>query len=387
MGKRKIKNIAILLTTEPTVGGAHQYLTVIAEALRRYNGRLFNIYGICGNHYWTSWCRKNNISYRKMKIGAATTEQVRFYVRHTYLSMIIGLFFTELGNFIVEKRIKLIICGTQGTGIPKYPCKIVQPVHDLMHRYENRFLEIRSSYDGREADFECVARVSDVVLVDSELGKKQFIECYYKPYKHNPKIEVLPFVVPDHIEKMQEEKIDVPSKYIFYPAQFWMHKNHISLLKAVNQLKEKLPDIRLVLVGSEKNALVSVKKYISEHNLEEHVMILGFVNNRQMTYLYRHATAMFMPTYFGPTNIPPLEAMTLGCPVAVSNKYAMCEQVGKAGLLFSPDNINEIAECMYRIWTDEKLRQNMIIEGYRKVRQWNKEKFIKKFIKIIMNEL
>ena len=67
-----------------------------------------------------------------------------------------------------------------------------------------------------------------------------------------------------------------------------------------------------------------------------------------------------MPSYFGPTNIPPLEAMALGCPVAVSNKYAMPEQVGDAGLLFDPDSPEEIAKCIKAMWLDDKLRQKMI---------------------------
>lgn len=44
-----------------------------------------------------------------------------------------------------------------------------------------------------------------------------------------------------------------------------------------------------------------------------------------LSFLYQKAWAMIMPSYFVPTNIPPLEAMALGCPVAVLNRYAMPE--------------------------------------------------------------
>lgn len=102
-----------------------------------------------------------------------------------------------------------------------------------------------------------------------------------------------------------------------------------------------------------------------------------------MTYLYRHAVGLVMPSYFGPTNIPPLEAMALGCPVAVSDKYAMPEQVGRAGLLFDPDSPEEIAGCIQKMWTDDELRKRMTEEGYRRIRQWTQEDFKNRLFKVM----
>ena len=117
--------------------------------------------------------------------------------------------------------------------------------------------------------------------------------------------------------------------------------------------------------------------------MEKSVTILEFVNDEEITYLYKHAVGMVMPSYFGPTNIPPLEAMALGCPVAVSNKYAMPEQVGKAGLLFDPDSPDEIAMCINRLWTNKKLRESMKNLGYEKSESWTKKHFGIKLYKII----
>jgi glycosyltransferase involved in cell wall biosynthesis len=113
------------------------------------------------------------------------------------------------------------------------------------------------------------------------------------------------------------------------------------------------------------------------------VTILGYVSNGNIAYLYKHAVGMVMPSYFGPTNIPPLEAMLLGCPVAVSDKYAMPEQVGNAGLLFNPDSPEEIASCIEKLWMDENLRERLKKLGYKRVKQWNKEKFNKRLLKVV----
>ena len=131
----------------------------------------------------------------------------------------------------------------------------------------------------------------------------------------------------------------------------------------------------MILVGSEKNCRKEIERYISENKLEKNITILGFVSNENITYLYKHAVAMIMPSYFGPTNIPPLEAMSLGCPVAVSNKYAMPEQVGNAGLFFDPDSPKEIASCIEKLWLDQNLRERLKKLGYKRISLWNKNKF------------
>ena len=114
---------------------------------------------------------------------------------------------------------------------------------------------------------------------------------------------------------------------------------------------------------------------------------MGFVSDEQVMYLYQNAVALVMPTYFGPTNIPPLEAMALGCPVIASNKYAMPEQIGDAGLLFDPDSPEELATCVERVWNNEELRQNMIAKGYEQSKKWTGEKFKKRFLNIMLDEL
>lgn len=142
-----------------------------------------------------------------------------------------------------------------------------------------------------------------------------------------------------------------------------------------------------MLVGSERNYLQHINEIIQEKVLQDNVSILGFVSDEQMIYLYKHAVALVMPSYFGPTNIPPLEAMALGCPVIVSDKYAMREQVGEAGLLCNPDSPESIAECIDQVWNDLELRQAMIQKGYEQTGRWSGKDFKKRFAQIVLREL
>lgn len=159
------------------------------------------------------------------------------------------------------------------------------------------------------------------------------------------------------------------------------------MILALNLLKERLNDIHLILVGAERNSKKKVERLIRDNGLEKYVTIRGFVSEGQIIYLYRHAVALVMPTCIGPTNIPPLEAMALGCPVIVSDKYAMPKQVGEAGLLCNPNSVESIASCIEKVWKDENLRKSMIKKGYEQIQKWTENDFKRRFIEIVLDEL
>lgn len=375
-----MKKIAVILETEPHYGGGHQYAVLIAECLLKNGG----FTAICGTRFWMNWCKRNNIPYIKKKWLDYSESDMKLWMKFPVISKLFYWWFSEIGNFLRKEKIHTLVIAQHGTVVPPCFCKVVCPAHDLMHRYCQTFPEVaKGEYVFREIFFQHMAGSADAVLTDSNLGKKQFIDAYKDYMRKGIKVYSLPYVAPPYVWKATEEYIETPKRFIFYPAQFWTHKNHLSLVKAVELLKDQLPDIRLILVGSEKNSQGMVKRYICEHGLDKYISIYGFISNEKLIYLYHHAVAMFMPSYYGPTNLPPLEAMALGCPVAVSNNFAMKEQVGKAGLLFSPDSPEEIAECIVQVWTDDEKREKMIQEGYRQVRKWNREKFEKKFLKIV----
>ncbi len=378
-----MKKIAVVLATIPQAGGSHQYAMLMMECLKEKQGIEYELLAICGNRFWCAWCRKNKVCYIEENIPDFSVIEKKFNYSFPFLAKVYNTYFTSIGKLLRKRRVDILLVTIQMYYIPNYNVKKIVPVHDLMHRYECEFPEVAANYKNREIIMKSFAIYADCIIVDSKLGKKQFVESYLNGQMKRKHIVVLPFIASEHICNSEEEYIKVPKKYVFYPAQFWQHKNHINLIKAIEILKDSMPDIHLVLVGSEKNNLKNIKRYINDNKLENNVTILGFVSNENVIYLYKHATAMIMPSYFGPTNIPPLEAMALGCPVAVANKYAMPEQVGKAGLLFNPDSPEEIAECIKKFWLDDALREKMKTLGYERIVKWGRKEFSERLQKIV----
>jgi glycosyltransferase involved in cell wall biosynthesis len=284
----------------------------------------------------------------------------------------------------------LWVCPNHERYVFRAPISALGTVHDLMHRYERRFPEVSASgeYEAREFHFSETCRWAKGVLVDSELGKRQLVESY----RIDPaKVFVLPYIAPPWIYEYDGKddasvraKYELPPKYFFYPAQFYRHKNHSALIDAVARMRSLNPDVKLVLVGAkERNGYGDVKKQVTDLDLADNVIFLGYAEDREMAALYHQARALVMPTYFGPTNIPQLEAFALGCPVATSRIYGIPEQVGDAALLFDPTSVNEIQTCLSRLWTDDTLCAELARRGRAHTEKWGPPQFQARFREIM----
>lgn len=263
--------------------------------------------------------------------------------------------------------------------------RVIGPVHDLMHRYENSFPEVGApaEYEAREKLFSRHARYAAAVLVDSNVGKQQLIESYGTSAD---KVHILPFVASPLLVESTSPPQSFASDhvpFIFYPAQFWPHKNHMAIIQALSLLPSDLP-LHCVFAGTtDKNAFGPVRNAVRDAGLENRVHILGYVSDADVVWFYKNAFALVMPTFFGPTNIPPLEAMQYGCPVIVSGIYGMPERYGDAALYINPKNPGEIAHAIFRIASEPGLRQRLISNGYAQIAKWTNEDFQKKFLEVV----
>jgi glycosyltransferase involved in cell wall biosynthesis len=160
------------------------------------------------------------------------------------------------------------------------------------------------------------------------------------------------------------ERYGLENDFVFYPAQFWPHKNHINLLLALNFLKRRADlELDLVLTGSDKGNLNYISKTVAELGLTSQVHLLGFVPKADLYGLYREAVCLTYASFFGPDNIPPLEAFALGCPVVAAAVPGSEEQLGDAALLFNPADPADIARAVMEVYRDPSLRAKLVKRG------------------------
>jgi glycosyltransferase involved in cell wall biosynthesis len=250
--------------------------------------------------------------------------------------------------------------------------KSIVAIHDLMYRYESHFEEYQGQECAkRDVHYSSICKYADLILVDSLIGKKHVLESY--PVE-DQKVQILPFAPPFYLLEANliniRIKYSLPEKFIFYPAQFWAHKNHINLLRAVKHLKDSGEEINLVLVGAKKNNYFATMKKIDQLGLSENVFVLGYVSNEEMYSLYKSAVAMVFVSLIGPTNIPPMEALVTGCPLVCSSVYAMPDQVGDAALLVDPTDPFDMAEKIKLVWNDADIRNRLVTSGLQQANKY-----------------
>jgi len=92
-----------------------------------------------------------------------------------------------------------------------------------------------------------------------------------------------------------------------------------------------------------------------------------------------------MPTFFGPTNIPILEAWASGCPVITSDIRGVRDQAGEAAVLVNPRSVDAIADGIYQVWTNEALRRRLIENGRERLNAYTFDDFCERLRAILDN--
>jgi glycosyltransferase involved in cell wall biosynthesis len=286
-----------------------------------------------------------------------------------------------------EHEIQLLwfIVGTN------YECPdipFIATILDLQQRVQPFFPEVgsREVWDARENFFKYSIQRSAYCITGTVTGKLEIENMYQVPKE---RVRVLPLPVPSFARYAPPTNIDIRShfgiigEYVFYPAQFWPHKNHINLILAIRWLKlEKNVDIKLVLTGVDKGNLLYVKEFVKSQGLDKQVLFLGFVTEHEMIALYRQALALTFITYFGPDNIPPLEAFALGCPVIASSVSGSEEQLGENVILVQPSEPVSIGNAIWRLHSDAPFREKLIKAGIERAGKWTAAEYIAGMFKI-----
>ena len=215
-----------------------------------------------------------------------------------------------------------------------------------------------------------------LILVDSEVGREDMIRIYGPDGVAPDAVFVLPFLPADYLgapvsgamRARVRAKYRLPERYLFYPAQFAPSKNHRRIVEALALLSDEGVRIDLVLVGTHSGALreatfADVMRTASDVGVGDRVHYLGYVDDAEMPALFAEAVGMVMPTFFGPTNIPVLEAWSRDCPVITSDIRGIREHVGDAAVLVDPESVDSIAEGIRRLVLDPALGDELARRG------------------------
>ncbi len=286
--------------------------------------------------------------------------------------------YSFLNDFFIRDRIKFAYFPTpiyfEETEVPFI--FTMWDLGDKVHPYFPETSMRKREFEKRRFRYSKILPKASFVFIGNDSGKNQLAK-YYAIDEN--KVVINPMLTPSYITKIDSDdsvllKFNLEkNKYLFYPAQFWPHKNHIRLIYAMKELSKE--GYKLVLTGTDKGNTNFIKDKVKEYNLEDSIIFTGFVSQEELVALYKNAFAMTYASIMGPDNIPPLEAFALDCPVICAKYDGAEEQLHDAALYFDPYNENEIVSAVKRL-ADDVLREQLIHRGEELAKNYCVENYI-----------
>jgi len=245
-------------------------------------------------------------------------------------------------------------------------------VHDLVRNYFGFTKETLSERILLKLDIRYIKRASHIIAV-SQNTRNDLITYLKIP---DNKISVIYNGIDHSLFKPYNVKpLDEP--YILYVGSERPRKNLDRLFEAFAKLKKEFPELKLVKVGvsgrSEKYRKNTIKK-LASLGITEDVIFIDHVSELELAYYYSSAQLLAYPSLYEGFGLPPLEAMTCGCPVVTSNTSSLPEVVGEAGIMVDPHDTDSLAQAMRQVLTDSELRDNMIRKGLEQSKRFSWEK-------------
>ena len=350
-----MNNVGIFAFVDRRQGGVYQYTLTSIQALSSTNKFNYTIFTYNGNNDF------DNLRLKVVKIDRNKLEKVAGPSSLILRSM--NPFLMLYSNLF--KEIDIILSPVLCNHLYMTNKRFILTLHDLQEKYYPGYFTFQQRV-GRHIRNLSLTRKASRILCESNYVRNDIMK--YLDVNPN-KITVLQSPAAVEFSKTdysKEElnririKYKLPDSYIFYPAQFWYHKNHERLLNAFKIIINKIGGIHLVLSGAKQNNFNHVISKIKDLAIEDNVHYIGYVDAIDLAAIYKMSAMLVMPSLYESISIPIYEAFSIGTPVCASNVFALPEQVGDAGLLFDPNDVNDISAKIYQLLTNHKLRIDII---------------------------
>jgi glycosyltransferase involved in cell wall biosynthesis len=283
------------------------------------------------------------------------------------MRQIASMFLDETKDITSELHYPNVIHSTSFHFVKNHSTANVYTIYDLS------FFEHpdTSTYANRQACMTGMLEASlraDMFIAISEYSKKVFLK--YFPYVSEDRVRVIPLSYRKALLEPVNVKVNFDSLGIDSEKPFWFcvgtiepRKNIVSLVRAYLKLRSQGETYPLYLAGKKGWLDEEILNEINASRAGDDIRLLGFVNESQLSALYRSCFAMVYPSLYEGFGLPILEAMSLGAPVITSNTTSMPEVGGDAVIYVDPRNVDDIYEKMKLLQQNEELRKTIGEKG------------------------
>jgi glycosyltransferase involved in cell wall biosynthesis len=246
-------------------------------------------------------------------------------------------------------------------GPVRAPCPVVLTIHDLYFiNYPGRHRPVYEAIVTQAARL--YAARATAIISDSEYSKREIVA---RLNVNAAKVSVIPVALggefkPASLTASAKSRYAIGSPYVLYVGNFNPHKNIPRLIRAFALLPGPVRSRHsLVLAGGFGDGRPELAQLAAMLGLTDRVIFTGRVDDADLPALYAEAAVCVTPSLEEGFGATVLEAMACGAPVVTSNRAALPEVVGDAGLLFDPEQEREMASVLTRVLSDPALGDDL----------------------------
>ncbi|MFY0607738.1 MAG: glycosyltransferase family 4 protein [Cyclobacteriaceae bacterium] len=229
-------------------------------------------------------------------------------------------------------------------------------------------------------------RTANRIIVSFEHVKQDLIK-YYKLEADQISVCPPPFhsnwFASSAATKMADliKEYNLSETFILYPAATWPHKNHRTLLQALNILKKNGSTVKLICTGGKTDHFEqSLLPLISELQLNDDVKFLGIVSEENLNGLYNAAKLVVIPTRYEAGSGPLYEAMRASVPVICAQTTSLPETISDLTFTFDPLDANNLADLIQKGISDKAFRTKNIDNSKKRIGELSQVNYVSNFI-------
>lgn len=225
--------------------------------------------------------------------------------------------------------------------------------HDLQHEHYPEYFAPRAIFSRRQK-YKAFSERSKAVVIMTNEGKLDLIhhlslaEERIARIPWSSSLERMPIPAPGQVGNTLT-RYGLRPGYFLFPAHTHRHKNHLSLLEALKQLRDREGlEPTLVCTGGQTAFFPEIEARVAELGLTGQVRFLGYVSQEELQILFLKARALVFPSFFEGFGLPVVDAFFCGTPVLCSNASCIPEVAGDAAFYFDPRQPEQIADTLAR---------------------------------------
>jgi glycosyltransferase involved in cell wall biosynthesis len=269
-------------------------------------------------------------------------------------------------NLLREHRIDVLYCpfGTVPFASDRIPT--VAMIGDTLHRDFPFSLPVQTR-EWRELQFRKLVHSVDYFQVVSQSTGERLKSLYDIPPEQ---IFVVRHPIHDRLTAASAKR----EPFFFYPANFWVHKNHEVLLIAYQIYVAKCAGgtpWKLVFTGHLDERARSLQKITADLGIAAHVKFLGHVPETELARLYSTASCLVFPSLHEGFGIPIVEAMSFGLPIVCGRDTSIPEVAGNAAFYAEMRSPAKLAEALLTVAGNEALRKELIMLGEQRLKTFD----------------